>query len=132
MTIVRCLLATALLALALAATASAKTITAKRVVGTNQQISCFAVMGSTEIECLASFLPEIGDLDTYLAVRARGEARLAERGDYPGYDVRPRTLRFGDTWKRPGIRCRLRRTGLTCRNLDDHGFHLARGDIRRF
>ena len=132
MTIVRCLLATALLALALAATASAKTVTAKSIVGPNQQITCFAVKGSTEIECLAAFLPEIGELDTYLAVRARGKAKLAERGDYPGYDVRPRTLRFGDTWKRPGIRCTLRRTGLTCRNLDEHGFHLERGDVRRF
>ena len=132
MTIVRCLLASALLALALAATASARTVTAKSIAGPNQQISCFAVKESTEIECLAPFLPEIGELDTYLAVRARGKAKLSQRGDYPSYDGRPRTLRFGDTWKRPGVRCTLRRTGLMCRNLDDHGFHLGRDRIRRF
>ena len=129
---VRCLLATALLALVLSAPASAKTVSYKNIVGPNKNISCFAVRGSTEIECSATFLPEIGELDTYLAVRARGKARLSERGDYPGYGGRRRTLHFGDVWKRPGVRCKLRATGLTCRNLDDHGFHLERGHIRRF
>lgn len=132
MTTVRCLLATALLALGLSATASARTVTARNIVGPNKNISCFAVQESTEIECLASFLPEIGELDTYLAVRARGRSELSERGDYPGSSARPRTLRFGDTWQRPGIRCRMRTSGLTCRNLDEHGFHLERGHIRRF
>ena len=133
MTIVRCLLATALLALAgLPAAASADTVTYKNIVGPNKHLSCFAVMGSTEIECSATFVPEIGELDTYLAVGARGKAILSERGDYPGYDAPRRTLRFGDTWKRPGIRCRMRATGLTCRNLDDHGFRLAKGHVRRF
>jgi hypothetical protein len=134
MTLPRCLLVTALLvvALVLAATASAKTVTAKNIVGPNKQLSCFAVMGSTEIECSAAFVPEIGELDTYLAVRARGRAILSERGDYPGSSVRRRTLHFGDTWQRPGVRCKLRRTGLTCRNLDGHGFHLGRDRTRRF
>jgi hypothetical protein len=133
MTPVRCLLATALFALAgLPATASAETVTYKSVVGPNQQISCFAVQASTEIECSAPFVPEIGELDTYLAVRSRGKAKRSERGDYPGYPVRRRTLHFGDVWQRPGIRCTVRRTGLTCRNLDDHGFHLERGHVRRF
>ena len=81
---VRCLLATALLALVLTATASAKTVSSKNIVGPNKNISCFAVRGSTEIECSATFVPEIGELDTYLAVRARGKAKLSERGDYPG------------------------------------------------
>jgi hypothetical protein len=42
------------------------------------------------------------------------------------------TLRYGDTWKRPGIRCTMRTTGLRCRNLDGHGFRLAKGAVRRF
>jgi hypothetical protein len=132
MTLLRCLLATALLALALAATASGKTVIAKNIVGPNKQLSCFAVMGSTEIECSAAFVPEIGELDTYLAVRAHGRAILSERGDYPGYDSPRRTLHFGDIWQRPGVRCKLRSNGLTCRNLDDHGFHLQKGHVRRF
>jgi len=129
---VRCLLATALLALVLSVPASAKTVSYKNIVGPNKNISCFAARGSTEIECSATFLPEIGELDTYLAVRARGKAKLSERGDYPGYGGRRRTLRFGDVWKRPGVRCTMRASGLTCRNLDGHGFHLERGHIRRF
>jgi hypothetical protein len=129
MTAVRCLL---LLALALPATASAETVTYKSIVGPNKQLSCFAVKASTEIECSATFVREIGELDTYLAVRAHGKAILAERGDYPGYNVRRRTLHFGDTWQRPGVRCRMRTTGLTCRNLDGHGFHLEKGHVRRF
>ena len=132
MTILRCLLATALLGLALAATASAKTVSYKNITGPNKQLSCWAVMGSTEIECTAPFVPEIGELDTYLAVRARGKAILSERGDFPGYDAPRRTLRFGDIWQRPGVRCKLRSNGLTCRNLDGHGFHLQKGHVRRF
>ncbi|MEO8689252.1 MAG: hypothetical protein ABI611_13680 [Solirubrobacteraceae bacterium] len=132
MTSLRWLLTTALLALALSATASAKTVTYKNIVGPNQQVSCFAVKGSTEIECSAPFVPEIGELDTYLAVRARGKAKLSERGDYPGYDAPRRTLHFGDIWQRPGVRCKLRSNGLTCRNLDDHGFHLQPHHVRRF
>ena len=114
-------------------TASAKTVKYKNIVSPNEKISCLAVKGrSTEIECFASFLPEIGELDTYLALRKRGRSRLSERGDFPGYDSRPRTLHNGNTWKRPGIRCTMRKTGLTCRNRDDHGFHLERGNVRRF
>lgn len=60
---VRCLLATALLALGLSATASAKTVSYKNIVGPNKSMSCFAVRGSTEIECSATFLPEIGERD---------------------------------------------------------------------
>jgi hypothetical protein len=55
-----------------------------------------------------------------------------ERGDYDGYSVRRRTLRYGATWWRSGVTCRMRTTGLTCRNRSGHGFHLARGDTRRF
>ena len=132
MKLLRCLLATALLALALAATASAKTVTYKNIVGPNKQLSCWAVIGSTEIECSAPFVPEIGELDTYLAVRARGKSKLSERGDFPGYAAPRRTLHFGDVWQRPGVRCKLRANGLTCRNLDDHGFHLQKGHVRRF
>lgn len=114
------------------ADAPAATVTNENVVSPGKRISCWAVMRSTEIECTAPYLPDIGELDTYLALRPRGTARLSERGDFPGFATRPRTLRYGDTWKRPGIRCTLRRTALTCRNRDGHGFHIQRGDVRRF
>ena len=95
-------------------------------------ISCWAVIHSSEIECSAPYVHRFGDLDSYLAVRPRGHSELGERGDYPGYGHKPRTLQYGDTWKRPGIRCAMRTTGLTCRNRDGHGFHLQRGNVYRF
>jgi Family of unknown function (DUF6636) len=112
--------------------ASAKTVTYKNVVSPTKKISCYAVKGSTEIECTASYLPDIGDLDTYLGLRAHGSAILAERGDFPGFSAPRHKLAYGNTWKRPGIRCAMRTTGLRCRNRDGHGFHIAQGDVRRF
>lgn len=35
-------------------------------------------------------------------------------------------LRFGERWKRAGIRCVSRRTGLTCRNKSTHGWWIGR------
>ena len=127
------LLSTALLAVAsMAGAASARTVSYENIVSPGKRISCWAVMRSTEIECTAPYLPDIGELDTYLALRPRSTARISERGDFPGSATRPRTLRYGDTWKRPGIHCALRRTALTCRNRDGHGFHIEKGRVRRF
>jgi hypothetical protein len=116
----------------LAAPASAATITATDVVSPSGLIRCWAVVKSTELECTAPYIHRFGELDPYLAVRARGRAILGQRGDYPGYGHKPRTLRYGDTWKRPGIRCAMRTTGITCRNRDRHGFHIQRGKVYRF
>jgi len=133
MSLERFVLPTAVLfALAACAVASAKTVTANNVVSPSKLISCWAVMNSTEIECSAPYLPDIGEFDTYFAVRSRGKSRIAERSDFPGFSTPRRTLRYGDTWKRPGIRCTMRTTGLTCRNLDRHGFHIQKGKSYRF
>lgn len=114
------------------AAASAKTVTAYNIVSPSKLISCWAVLQSTEIECSAPYLPDIGELDSYFALRPRGTAKLAQRGDFPGHSTPRRTLRYGDTWVRPGIRCTMRTSGLTCRNRDNHGFHMQRGNTRRF
>jgi hypothetical protein len=47
----------------------------------------------------------------------------ANRGyhDYVG-----QVLRFGQSWRSDGFRCKSRRTGLTCRNKRDHGWWLGR------
>jgi hypothetical protein len=116
----------------IAASAPAATVRSENVVSPGKRITCWAVMGSTEIECTAPYLPDIGELDTYLALRSRGTARLAERGDFPGFPSRQRTLRYGDTWRRPGIDCALSKIALRCRNRDGHGFHIERGAVRRF
>lgn len=115
-----------------AGVASAKTVTAHNVVSPTKLISCWAVMNSTEIQCSAPYLPDIGEFDTYYGLRPRGKARLAERSDFPGHSTPRRTLRYGDVWVRPGIRCTMRTTGLTCRNRDNRGFHVQRGKSRRF
>lgn len=114
------------------AVASAKTVTANNVVSPTKLISCWAVLQSTEIECTAPYLPNIGDLDSYYALRRNGRSVLSERGDFPGHSTPRRTLRYGDTWKRTGIRCTMRTTGLTCHNRDNHGFHIERSHTYRF
>jgi hypothetical protein len=116
----------------IAGMASAKTVTAYNVVSPSKLISCWAVLQSTEIECTAPYLPDVGDLDSYFSLRPHGTAKLAQRGDFPGHSTPRRTLRYGDTWVRPGIRCAMRTTGLTCRNRDSHGFHIQKGHTRRF
>ena len=122
-------------ALALAASggvAWAKTVTAYNIVSPSKLISCWAVLQSTEVDCTAPYLPDIGDLDSYFSLKPNGKAKLAQRGDFPGHSTPRRTLRYGDTWVRPGIRCTMRTTGLTCRNRDNHGFHIQKGNTRRF
>jgi hypothetical protein len=127
------LLSLVLLAVAsIGGTASAATVSAVNITSPGKRISCWAVVRSTEIECTAPYLPDIGELDTYLAVRSSGAARMAERGDFPGFSTPAKTLQYGDTWNRPGIRCTMTKTALTCRNRDGHGFHIQRGDVRRF
>ncbi len=114
--------------------ATAKTVHYKNFVSPSKLISCISVRyGGSGIECSAAYIPEIGELDTYYALEPRGKSKVGERGDYPGYEnAKQRTLDYGDTYKRNGIRCTMRRSGLTCRNRSGHGFHLAKGDLRRF
>jgi len=131
--------AAALLALLLlactvaAAPASARVVTWKRIESPSKLISCFALKyGGPGIECMAPYLPRINEFDPYYELRPHGGTRASARSDYPGYNVPNRILRYGDVWKRPGIRCSMATNGLTCHNLDHHGFHLQRGALRRF
>ena len=114
--------------------ATAKTVHYKNFVSPSKLISCISVKyGGPGIECSAPYIPEIGELDTYYALKPRGKSKVGERGDYPGYEnAKRRTLHYGDTYKRKGISCTMHEDGLTCRNRSDHGFHIAKGDLRRF
>ncbi len=114
------------------ATASAKTLTNHNIVSPSKQISCYAVQKSTRIECMAPYIKRVCECDPLLSLTPRGKSKLAGRTDFPGFATPRRTLGYGDTWKRPGIRCTMRTTGMTCRNLDNHGFHLQRGNVRHF
>ncbi len=130
----RLLVLAAVFTLVATAAASARTVTYKRIVSPSKQIRCHAVipLGGGGIECSATYLPRIGELDPYFHLKRRGRTIYSQRGDYTGYTVQARTLHYGDVWKRPGIRCTMRPSGLTCRNLDKRGFRLARGAIARF
>jgi hypothetical protein len=88
--------------------------------------------GGPGLECSSPDITRLGDLDPYFRVAPRGRARHGQRGDFNGFSARSRTLRYGQTWRRFGVRCRMRRSGLTCRNRSGHGFHIAIGDTRLF
>jgi hypothetical protein len=126
-----------LVALAAAATlagpATAKTVSYKNFESPSGKIRCLALkFGGKGIECSAPYIKEIGELDTYYGLEPHGKSKVGERGDFPGFSTPSRTLNYGDKWERNGIHCTMRKSGLTCRNLDDHGFHIAKGDLRRF
>jgi hypothetical protein len=44
----------------------------------------------------------------------------------------PYAVPYGKTWRRDGITCWSRLTGLTCKNARGHGFFLSRESWRRF
>lgn len=123
---------TSLAILGTPASGSARIVGYENIVSPSKLISCYVVQRSSKIECMARYIPRVGEGDPYLGLRPRGRAILSSRSDYPGYFSRRRTLRYGDVWARPGIRCTMRRSGLTCRNKSRHGFHLAKGSVRRF
>jgi hypothetical protein len=131
----RTLVFTAVLTLAVAATASAAVVTYKNIVSPSKLISCISLKyDGPGIECMAPYMPpgKYGT-DPYYHLGPHGTTKVGERGDYGGYPGAKRhTLHYGDTWKRPGIRCSIDTGGLTCHNLDHHGFHIGRGTLRRF
>ncbi len=65
-----------------------------------------------------------------LVLERRGRARFVCAGDTALN--RGRILAYGTSRRVGGITCRSRTTGLTCANLDGHGFFLSRGAYRRF
>ncbi len=65
-----------------------------------------------------------------LVLERRGRARFVCAGDTALN--RGRILAYGARRRIGGITCRSRTTGLTCVNVDGHGFFLSRGAYRRF
>ena len=123
-----------MIVLALSAPSGAAVVTYKNVISPSKLISCVAMKyGGPGIECSALYLPRKYDLDPYYELHAHGATKTGERGDYVGYPgAKQHTLHYGDTWKRPGIRCSMATDGLTCHNLDGHGFHIQKGHLRLF
>jgi hypothetical protein len=121
-------------ALLLVPSAQAKTVKGKSITTQGDRINCFAVMpiAGGGIECHSVYIPEIGELDSYFGLKRRGRAHLSERGDYPGFNVRPKRVFPGDRWVWKGVRCRIGKRSVTCRNRSGHGFRIAPNGTRRF
>jgi hypothetical protein len=121
------------LPLAIPAAADARTITSSNAYAFGQgDVNCYVVMpiAGKGIECTSQGVPRSGgEGDPYVALRTSGSARVAARGDFPGYSVPRRKLRTGDTWRpsrsAKGIVCRLSSKRLTCTNRSGHGFRIG-------
>ena len=68
---------------------------------------------------------------TGLAIAPRGRPTPTCAGDTAILPEAP-VLSYGRTWRRNGIACRSRVTGLRCTNRSGHGFTLARQGWRIF
>jgi hypothetical protein len=103
----------------------------------SKNIGCVYSSGPTYLRCdvLSGLKPEPSgtcDLDwTGLTMGLTGRAKPMCAGD-TAYDAHSRILGYGKTWKRGGLTCVSRRTGLTCTNRSRHGFVLSRRRWRLF
>jgi hypothetical protein len=66
-----------------------------------------------------------------LTLGRTGRAGVVCAGDTV-LDPDARVLPYGSTWRRSGIVCTSRATGLTCKNASGRGFFLSRQRWRRF
>jgi len=71
------------------------------------------------------------DYGDSLSVSQHGRAILVCHGD-TAIDPHSRVLAYGHVFRRAGVECTSRSTGLTCTNEDGHGFFLSRQSWRRF
>ena len=71
------------------------------------------------------------DYGDSLSVSQRGRVSLVCHGD-TALDPHSRVLAYGHSFRRTGIECTSRFTGLTCSNESGHGFFLSRQSWRRF
>ena len=65
------------------------------------------------------------DYGDSIQVSRTGKAILVCHGD-TAIDPTSRVLAYGSTWRRDGLACASRATGLRCTNADSHGFFLSR------
>jgi hypothetical protein len=122
-------------ALAVAAPAQRPAIELFRTPSGN--IGCAYLASATTLRCdiLSGLRPEprrACELDwTGLTLTARGRARPQCAGDTV-VDRRARMIRYGSAWRRNGLVCSSRTTGLRCSNRAGHGFVLSRARWRVF
>lgn len=95
----------------------------------SKNIGCAIFSGNLRCDILSGMKPEPTmqcDFDwTGLILSASGKASPVCASDTV-YKKKAKTLQYGSKWKRHGIVCRSRTTGLRCRNKKDNGFFLSR------
>jgi hypothetical protein len=128
----RILLTCLVLTLAAVPAAAAKHL--QNFVSPSKLISCISeAHGIKGVECSTPYLHASEEGDPFYNLEPHGKAHLGARGDYVGYNHPTHgTLQYGHTWTRNGIRCKMKTSGLTCRNKSHHGFHLAKGNTYSF
>jgi hypothetical protein len=98
-------------------------------------IGCLLHSGVLRCDILSGLNPEPErdcDVDwTGLSLDSDGKASPVCAGDTV-MDRDARTLKYGHKWKRNGITCTSRRSGLRCHNRKHHGFFLSRDDWDTF
>jgi hypothetical protein len=68
--------------------------------------------------------------DSY-EVATTGRTVIVCHGD-TAIDPRARVVAYGNVWRRGGLSCSSKATGLRCSNRSGHGFFLSRGHSYRF
>lgn len=129
----------AVAALVLAGSAAGSTFpgfkTPSRNIGCGYLAASAGFKASLRCDIRSGLVPEPTrkcDLDwTGLTIGPTGRARAVCAGD-TAYDPSFRVLAYGKTWRRGGIRCFSRRTGVTCTNPRGHGFFLSRKSWKLF
>jgi hypothetical protein len=92
-------------------------------------IGCRFLGGNLRCDILSGLVPAPdGDCEldwTGVALERTGQGDPVCAGDTV-YDEGAATLEYGWTWRRAGLECVSRETGLTCTNRDGRGFTVAR------
>lgn len=107
----------------------------RRTDASGNGVRCAVLSGHRGTDNLNSTWP-------YFTLFNRGGARFERDDDYPDAGLVPK-IPYGKTWAMVGgtpkvgplrgaINCTSRKTGLTCRNRDGHGFTLSAQRQRRF
>ena len=95
----------------------------------SDNIACALYSGVLRCDIFSGLKPEPKrkcDLDwTGLDVAKDGKAGPVCAGDTV-YDKHAPVLDYGSKWRRAGITCRSRTSGLRCHNRKGHGFFLSR------
>jgi hypothetical protein len=117
--------------LAQAATEPSLEVNRSRIVeSSNKKISCYALKRREAIHCKGSRYSS--HPEKVIELGKRGKAKRLKVTDYPGYNSEPKKIGHGETWRRNGVQCTLRRSTITCFNLDGRGFHIGKKSTETF